>query len=78
MNKKTASLFKAAMTINAAVGLIWIGIGLRDLFAPHLFRFDGRVADTSTIVLDFVVGAIFLVAAFSFLQARSRDVAAPS
>ncbi len=68
MNKTTA------IWINAAVGALWVGIGLRDLIAPNLFRFDGRVATTSTIILDFAVGVIFLFVALSFHLARSRNL----
>jgi hypothetical protein len=59
MNKKTS------MWINVAVGLLWIGIGLRDLFAPALFSFSPTPASNSTIVLAFVAGA-----AFHFRQTR--------
>ena len=59
MSKKTTRWVNAAVWVCAAVGVIWMGIGLRDFFAPHLFRFDGRVAATSTVILDFAVGAIF-------------------
>jgi hypothetical protein len=65
MNKTTAFL------ITALVGLIWIGIGLRDLFVPHFFRFDGEVASNSTVILDFVAGAAFLVAALSLRKTKS-------
>ena len=68
MNKTTA------FWINAAVGALWIGIGLRDLFAPHFFTFDGRVADNSTVILDFAVGTIFLIVALSFHKAKQRDM----
>lgn len=57
---------KTAMWLNVAVGILWIGIGLRDLFAPHLFSFSPSVASNSTIVLDFAVGAAFLLCAFFF------------
>jgi len=67
MNKKVSLLF-------AVVGFVWIAIGLRDFFTPHLFRFDGRVATTSTIVLNLAVGAIFLLATFSFHHhTKGRD-----
>jgi hypothetical protein len=64
MNKKTS------MWMNFVVGLLWIGIGLRDLFAPGLFSFSPTAASNSTIVLDFAVGAVFLFCAFYFRQAR--------
>lgn len=60
-----------AFWITALVGLIWIGIGLRDLFVPHLFRFDGQVASNSTVILDFVAGAAFLFAALGLRKSRS-------
>jgi hypothetical protein len=58
------------MLINFAVGVLWIGIGLRDLFAPGLFSFSPNVASHSTIVLDFAAGAAFLFCAFCFNQAK--------
>jgi hypothetical protein len=53
------------------VGILWIGVGLRDLFAPHFF--SPNVASTSTIILDFAVGAIFLFSAFMFYRSKPRD-----
>jgi hypothetical protein len=64
-------MVRKAFWINAVVGLMWIGIGLRDAFAPHLFRFDGQVATNSTVSLDFVVGILFLVAAVSLRAIKS-------
>jgi hypothetical protein len=61
---------KTAIWINVAVGLLWIGIGLRDLFAPGLFSFSPTAASNSTIVLDFAAGAAFLFCAFYFRQAK--------
>jgi hypothetical protein len=68
MNKRTA------FWLTAVVGLVWIGIGLRDVFAPHVFRFDGRVATDSTVILDFVVGAAFLLAALSLRGPKSSGL----
>lgn len=70
MTKKTAVWTRRAILLNFAVGLVWIGIGLRDLFAPGLFSFSPTVASSSTIVLDFAAGAAFLFCAFFFRQAR--------
>ena len=64
MNKKTT------MWVHLAVGLLWIGIGLRDLFAPGLFSFSPTPASNSTIALDFAAAAVFLFCAFYFRQAR--------
>jgi len=68
MNKRTA------FWITAVVALVWIGIGLRDAFAPHVLRFDGQMATDSTIILDFVVGAAFLLAALSLRGAKSSGL----
>jgi hypothetical protein len=70
MNKKTATWTRRATRINVAVGILWIGIALRDLFAPGLFSFSPNVASNSTIVLDFAAGAVFLLCAFCLHQAR--------
>ena len=61
---------KTAFWLNLAVGIMWIGIGLRDIFAPGLFSFGSTVASDSTIVLEFAAGAVFLFCAFYFRQAR--------
>ena len=78
MNKKTARWFKAAVGVSVAVGVIWIGIGLRDLFAPHLFRFDGQVAAVGMVILDFATGAVFLFTALSLYKAKPRDLQSTS
>jgi hypothetical protein len=60
-----------AVRLNVAVGAVWILIGLRDLFAPHIFRLDGQAAATTgTLVLDFAAGAPFILCAFSLRQPR--------
>ncbi len=61
---------KKAFWLSAVVGVLWIGIGLRDLFAPGLFSISPSVASRSTIVLDFIAAAGFLACAFSFRQVR--------
>lgn len=57
---------KIAFWLTAAVGVLWLGIGLRDLFAPGLFSFSPSIASNSTIVLNFVTGVLFLLCALSF------------
>ena len=64
---------RAAFWITAMAGLIWTGIGLRDIFAPHLFRFDGQAATNTTVVLDFVVGGLLNFAALA-LHGQNRVV----
>ena len=61
---------KTAFWLIAVVGILWFGIGLRDLYAPGLFSFSPNIPTDSTIALDFVAGAAFLICAFSFRQAR--------
>lgn len=78
MNKKPARWFKAAVGVSVAVGVMWISIGLRDLFAPHLFRFDGQVAAVGTVILDFATGAVFLFTALSLYKAKARDLQSTS
>lgn len=78
MKEKTARWFDAAFRVNAAVGISWIGIGLRDLFAPHLFRFDGQVAAPGMAILDLAVGSVFLFTALSLHKARPHDLQSTS
>ena len=59
-----------AFRVTAVAGVVWFGIGLRDIYAPHLFRFDERIADGSTVALDFGLGMMFLLIAFGFRQAE--------
>lgn len=63
-----------AFWITAVAGLLWTVIGLRDIFAPHFLRFDGGNAANITIILDFVVAALFLSAAFIFRRASSSGL----
>jgi hypothetical protein len=78
MNNKTARWFNAAIRINAVVGIVWIVIGLRDIFAPHLFRFDGQVATNGKIILDFAAGTVFLFTALSLHKAKPPDLQSTS
>jgi hypothetical protein len=61
---------KAAFWLPLVAGVFWIGIGLRDLFAPSLFNFSGRIGSNSTMILDFATGAIFLFVALTFPNAK--------
>ena len=70
MNQKTSMWTRKAVLINIGVGVLWIGIGLRDLFAPALFSFSPTPAGNSTIVLDFAAGAAFLFCAFYFRKTK--------
>lgn len=61
---------KKAVWLCAVVGLIWIGIGLRDMFAPHFFNISPNVPETSRIILDFAAGVAFLACAFSLHKSQ--------
>lgn len=63
---------KTAVRLNAAVGLVWIGIALRDLFAPGLFSFSPSVASNSTIVLEFTAGAAFLFSSVAKIKFQAK------
>ena|SRR5438034_5898672 len=63
---------KLAFWLSLIASVLWIGVGLRDLFAPSLFSFSGRVASNSTVILDFATGAIFLLVVFSLGKAKNQ------
>jgi len=54
---------KASVWLFVVAGILWLLVGLRDLFAPGFFSFSGRVVAGSNIVLEFAVAAVFLVIA---------------
>jgi hypothetical protein len=56
---------KVSFWLPLVAGVLWIGVGLRDLFAPGFFSFSGRVVSNGTLILDFATGAIFLFVAFT-------------
>ena len=51
-------------------GLLWIIVGLRDIFKPHIFNMSPRVMSKLDISLEFAAAAAFLVAAASFYFSR--------
>jgi hypothetical protein len=65
---------KTFFWLSLVAGVLWIGVGLRDLFAPGFLSFSGRVVSNSTLILDFAIGAIFLFAAFvAFTKAKNQQ-----
>ncbi len=50
--------------------VLWFGAGLRDLFAPGFLTFYGHPVSNSAVTLDFAIGAMFFVIAFSFHKVR--------
>ena len=55
------------------VGLLWALAGLRDIFAPGFFSFNGRVVTGSNIALEFAVAAVFLAVA-GYMASRIRHL----
>ena len=42
------------------VGIFWVLVGLRDVFAPSFFSPNGRAVTGSNITLDFALVAVFI------------------
>jgi hypothetical protein len=57
------------------VGLLWVAVGLRDVFAPGFFTMSGRVQTTSDIVIEFGVAALFFaMAALSIISRQPKSL----
>jgi len=54
-------------------GLLWLLVGLRDIFAPGFFSPNGRVVTVSNIALDFSVATVFLTVA-GYMASKIRHV----
>jgi hypothetical protein len=50
--------------------VLWLGAGLRDLFAPGFLTFYGHPVSNSAVTLDFAIGAMFFVIAFSMYKVK--------
>jgi hypothetical protein len=64
---------KLASLLSLITSVLFIGVGLRDLFAPGFFSFSGRAVTNSIVILDFAAGAIFLFVAFTFRKAKDQQ-----
>jgi hypothetical protein len=51
---------KAVMWLLLLAGILWVFVGLRDVFAPGFFSPNGRLVTSSHITLDFAVAAVFI------------------
>ena len=71
---------KTATWLNIAVGVLLIGIGFLDLFAPNFFAVNGRVGNTRSSFFDFASGVTFLCVGLVFYfvfnsnKAKSREL----
>jgi hypothetical protein len=54
---------KPVIWLFAVVGVLWVLLGLRDLFAPGFFSPNGRVVTGSNIALDFALATVFITLA---------------
>jgi hypothetical protein len=50
--------------------VLWFGAGLRDLFAPGFLTLYGHPVSNNAVALDFAIGAMFLVLAFSSYKVK--------
>jgi len=58
-------------------GLLWILVGLRDIFAPRFFTMSPRVMTRLDIAMEFVAAATFLIAAALFHLSKPKAESTP-
>lgn len=54
---------KVAVWASLIAGLLWVGVGLRDTYAPGFFTMSGSVKSKLDIAMEFATGAVFLTIA---------------
>jgi hypothetical protein len=54
---------KVALWTSLIAGLLWVGVGLRDTYAPGFFTMSGSVKSKLDIAMEFATGAVFLIIA---------------
>jgi hypothetical protein len=54
---------KVAVWASLIAGLLWVGVGLRDTYAPGFFTMSGSVKSKLDIAMEFATGAVFLIVA---------------
>jgi hypothetical protein len=54
---------KVAVWASLIAGLLWVGVGLRDTYAPGFFTMSGSVKSKLDIAMEFATGAVFLIIA---------------
>jgi hypothetical protein len=64
---------KVGIWLFLIAGILWLLVGLRDLFAPGFFSFSGRVVTNSQIVVDFALGVMFLALGASMAKFRRES-----
>jgi len=61
-----------AMWLCLIVGLLWVIVGQRDIFAPGFFTMAPRVMSKLDITMEFAAAATFLIAAAGFHMSRPQ------
>jgi hypothetical protein len=68
---------KTAAWLFLVCGLLWVLVGLRDIFAPRFLIMSPRIMTKLDIAMEFVAAAPFLVAAALFYLSRPKVDPAP-
>ena len=63
---------KVAMWASLIAGLLWVGVGLRDTYAPGFFSMSPSVKGRLDIAMEFATGAVFLLVAALFQRSRHQ------
>lgn len=61
---------KAMTWVWLIAALLWVMVGLRDIFAPRFFNVSSRVMTKADIAMEFVAAVAFLIVAALFHRSR--------
>jgi hypothetical protein len=61
------------MWASLIAGFLWVGVGLRDTYAPGFFTMSGSVKSKLDIAMEFATGAVFLLIAALFQRSRQQE-----
>ena len=63
---------KVALWASLIAGLLWVGVGLRDTYAPGFFTLSGSAKSKLDIAMEFATGAVFLIIAALFQRSPQQ------
>ena len=63
---------KVALWASLIAGLLWVGVGLRDTYAPGFFTMSGSVKSKLDIAMEFATGTVFLIIAALFQRSPQQ------
>jgi hypothetical protein len=63
---------KTVIWVWLIAALLWIIVGLRDIFAPRFFTMSPRVMTKLDIAMEFVAAAAFLIVAALFHRSMPK------